>query len=227
MAKQYGILVDVAYCLGCGICVIACKQENNLPPYADDKPGTIGLAWNQVLQIADGVYPNLVRIPFALHCVHCENPPCVPACPKDALHKNEDGIVLVARGKCNACIDQPGKIKKCIPACPYGAIQFSEEKNVVEFCTLCAHKKGNGESRMPACVKACTGRCLTFGDLSDPTSYISQKIKEASKSVYVLKPEKGTEPSVIYIKPPGVTLERMTNLAKAGVMYGYKKQPQL
>lgn len=227
MAKQYGILVDVAYCLGCGVCVAACKQENNLPPYINDRPGTIGLAWNQVLQISDGVYPDLSRYPFPLHCVHCENPPCVEACPKDAIYRNENGIVLIAKGKCNACVDQPEGIKKCIPACPYGAVQFSEEKGVVEACTLCAHRIEADADLEPACVRACIGRCLAFGDLNDPNSKISQKIKEAGDSVFVLKPEKGTNPSLRYIKPPGVSLDKVANLDKAVVMYGYEKQPHV
>ncbi|MDP2917049.1 MAG: 4Fe-4S dicluster domain-containing protein [Dehalococcoidia bacterium] len=227
MSKQYGILVDVAYCFGCGVCVIACKQENNLPPYADDKPGTIGTSWNQVLQISEGVYPDVSVHPFPLHCVHCENPPCAIACPKDAINRSEDGIVLISRGKCNVCVDQPGGVKKCIPECPYGAIQFSEEKGAVEACTLCAHRRGTGDEREPACVRACIGRCLTFGDLNDPDSKISRKIREAGKEVYVLKPDNGTNPSIRYIKPPGVSLEKIANLAKAVVMYGYKKQPHV
>ena len=49
MTKQYGIAVDIGACIGCGICVIACKQEHSLSPNIDDMPGTGGMAWNQVL----------------------------------------------------------------------------------------------------------------------------------------------------------------------------------
>lgn len=227
MSKDYGILVDVGSCIGCGVCVAACKQENDLPPYIDDRPGTIGLAWNQVLQISDGVYPDLSRHYLHLHCMHCARPPCVESCPKDAICKREDGIVLITGDKCNACEDQTEGIKKCIPACPYGAIQFSEEKGVVEACTLCVHRIDAGADLEPVCVRACIARCLTFGDFGDPDSEVSQKVREAGDNVFVLKPEEGSKPSVRYIKPPGVGLDQVARLDKAVVMYGFKKQPHV
>lgn len=223
MSKEYGILVDVGSCIGCGVCVVACKQENALPPYIDDRPGTLGLAWNQVLQISEGVYPNLSRHCLHLHCMHCADPPCIEACPKEAIYKREeDGLVLIAKGKCDACVDQPEGIKKCLPACPYGAIQFSEEKGVVEACTLCVHRLEVGLE--PACVRACIARCLTFGDFDDPSSEVSQKVREAGNNIFVLKPEAGSKPSIRYIKPPGVSLDKLVCLDKAVVMYGFRKQ---
>ena len=68
MAKQYGILVDMESCLGCGVCVVACKQENGLPPYVNDRPGTIGLACNQVLRFIEGSYPDLTANYLHIHC---------------------------------------------------------------------------------------------------------------------------------------------------------------
>lgn len=226
VSKDYGILVDVGSCLGCGVCVTACKQENDLPPYIDDRPGTIGLAWNQVLSISEGVYPDLSRHYLHVHCMHCAVPPCVPACPKEAISKREeDGVVLIAKSRCDACVDQPEGIKKCIPACPYGAIQFSEEKNVVEACTLCVHRID--ADLEPACVRACIARCLTFGDLNNPDSQISQKITEVGDRVFVLKPEEGSRPSIRYIAPEGIGAGRVSCLDKTAVMYGFKKQPHV
>jgi len=222
MTKQYGIAVDINSCIGCGICVIACKQEHNLSPHVDDVPGTRGAAWNQVLSMLEGTYPDLSMQYLYLHCMHCENPPCVEACPVEgALTKREDGIVLIDKEKCDGC---KGKSEgpRCIPACPYGAIQFDASKGVAEACTLCAHLVDAGHE--PACVKACLGGTLTFGDLNDPNSKISKALKAAGDRVFVLKAEKGTNPSVRYIRPEGVNVERVTNIAKAKLMYGFNKQ---
>lgn len=225
MVKRYGMLVDMNYCLGCGICVISCKQENYLPPNADDRPGIRGISWNQVLSITEGVYPELSRFTFPSHCAHCANPPCVKACPKVAININIDSAVLISSAKCNACVDQPDGVKACISACPYGAIQFNPKKNVVESCTFCSHRLASDSNAEPACVRACTGRCLTFGDLNDPSSKISIKIREAGNRIFVLKPEKGTEPSVKYIRPSRLNLGKLADFTFTEVLYGYKKQP--
>ncbi|MDP2916821.1 MAG: 4Fe-4S dicluster domain-containing protein [Dehalococcoidia bacterium] len=210
MTRRYGIVVDMQYCLGCGVCVVACKQENDLPPHTNDKPGTTGIAWNRVISVTDGVYPELTNQFFHIHCMHCENPPCVSACPENAINQQENGIVLIASGKCNACKDQSDGVKKCIPACPYAAIHFNAEKGVVQACTLCAQRVQSGLE--PACVRACIGKALIFGDFNDPTSKTSKAIKEAGDRVFILKPEKKTGPSVKYIRPDGVDLNKLAGL---------------
>ena len=223
MAKQYGILVDIGLCIGCGVCVTACKQENHLPPDADDVPGTTGTCWNQVLAIAEGRYPDLREYHIPVHCMHCENPPCLPACPHEAISKSTDGIVVIHESKCNACDDQPGQRKKCMVACPYGAIQFSEKKGVAQSCTLCIQRVAKNVE--PACVRACIGRCLTFGDFNDPNSEISQKVKEAGDRLFVFNGDKGTNPSLKYINPEHpweVQLDRISPLTtRVTPIYGY------
>lgn len=219
MTKRYGLLVDVDYCMGCGICVIACKMENGLAPSFESMPVAKGASWNQVISVSEGLYPDLKIYTFPSHCNHCGDAPCIPSCPKEAISKRIDGIVLIAMDKCNACEDQPNRIKKCIPACPYGAIQFNEKKKAAETCTFCVHRIEVGQE--PACVRACLGRCLTFGDLNDPKSEISQKVKKAGKRVFTLQAEKKTDPAVMYINPKDVDLKKISPLAKAKAMYGY------
>jgi len=212
--KKYGILVDTTYCLGCGVCVAACKQENDLPPYTDDKPGTLGLSWNQVLSFSEGTYPELSVQYLPMHCMHCEKPPCVESCPNKAIQKREDGIVFVDKNKCKA-------VKKCIPACPYGAIKFNAEKRVSEACTLCMHRIDEGLE--PACVRACIGGALTFGDFNDPVSKISQALRASRDRAFVIKPEKRTNPSIWYISPEKSDVEKLSSIATGKIIYGSKK----
>jgi Fe-S-cluster-containing dehydrogenase component len=222
VSTKYGILVNIEECLGCGVCVIACKQENGLPPNTDDVPGTRGIAWNQVLGLLEGVYPDLSMYYLYLHCMHCENPPCIGSCPRDAIHKRDDGIILISKIKCDACRNESDGMKKCTVACPYGAIQFNGQRGVVEACTMCVHLVE--ASQEPACVKACMGGALTFGDLNSPDSKISQAIAAAKERIFVLLPEKGTNPSVQYVRPQEVSLDRVSQMENATKMYGFKKQ---
>jgi Fe-S-cluster-containing hydrogenase component 2 len=84
----------------------------------------------------------------SLSCRLCEDPPCVAACPRDALTQSEEnGTILVDEDKCNGC-------GWCIEACDYGAIMIHPEKKVVFVCDLC---KEQGE---PQCVKWCPEEAL-------------------------------------------------------------------
>ncbi len=78
-------------------------------------------------------------------------------------------------------------------ACPYKARSFVHEpltgqkadvprgKGCVEGCTLCVHRIDKGGT--PACVEACAKaghRAMLFGDLNDPASAISIRVREVS-----------------------------------------------
>jgi molybdopterin-containing oxidoreductase family iron-sulfur binding subunit len=72
-------------------------------------------------------------------------------------------------------------------ACPYKARSFVHEpvtdqnpdvprgKGCVESCTLCVHRIDAG--LQPACADSCTNKAILFGDLNDPNSEISKKIR--------------------------------------------------
>ena len=77
---RYGILLDLNRCTGCMTCVIACKQENLTRP---------GVWWNKVLELESESLDRIVYFRYA--CMHCDNPPCVAACPEQAsarLHRS-------------------------------------------------------------------------------------------------------------------------------------------
>jgi Fe-S-cluster-containing dehydrogenase component len=212
MAKQYGIVVDIGSCIGCDVCTIACKQANNLAPSKDDVPSSREWpGWIQVHRILKGIYPDLSMHYLPIMCMHCKNPPCVEACPWDAIYQREDGVVLVKEDKCDACKDLPSG-PRCIPACPYEVIQFNEEKGVVGFCTLCADRIDAGLE--PACVQACEGRVFTIGDFGDPNSEVSKIVRAAGDRAFVLKPEKGASPSLWYIRPPELSLDEVTDVVE-------------
>jgi len=68
-------------------------------------------------------------------------------------------------------------------------------------CTYCAHRVDEGLD--PACVVACPTTARIFGDLEDPTSviatYIEDQKSETGRTPFKLLPEKGTNPSGMYL----------------------------
>lgn len=180
---QLAFVVDLDRCCDARACMGACKQENNV---------ALGSSWNRTYTVTTGDFPNTETYFIPIMCQHCRKPPCVPACPNGAFYKRSDGIVLIDNDKCTDCVEKP-----CMKSCPYNAISYNEEEKVAEKCTLCAHLVDQGKP--PACVTSCCAEAYIFGDIDEPNSDISKKIKEAGDKVYHLRPEAGTEPSVCYI----------------------------
>ncbi|MBN1105530.1 MAG: 4Fe-4S dicluster domain-containing protein [Deltaproteobacteria bacterium] len=212
MTARYGIIVDLNRCTGCMTCVLACKEENLTPP---------GVWWDKVLEIEG---PGLDYISYVRYaCMHCDNPPCVPACPEKAIYKRADGIVIIDQAKCH------GR-GECRKACPYGVIDINPEQDYFPLpklpyqdtaesfrfhppgkatkCTLCVHRVEKG--REPACVEGCPSRAMIFGDLNDPGSPIRAKIWQAGQ---LLESEKAN-PKVFYVIPKNLSRlleERIVN----------------
>ena len=124
--------------------------------------------------------------------MHCDEPPCVKACPTGASYKHTDGRVLVDHDKCIGC-------QYCTWACPYGARVFNPETKVVDKCTLCPQLTYAGKP--PACVAHCMGQARVFGDLDDPTSELAQRLAANKDRAVHLLAEQGTKPSVVYLQP--------------------------
>jgi len=208
------MVIDLAKCIGCDACSVACKVENK-------SPGRIWYA--PVHQIEVGKFPKARRIFIPTLCMHCEDPPCMKACPSKAIYKRPDGIVMVDEEKCCGA-------RACVTACPYGAMHFFDEDdktinpkgpptefdlmagekfklNTAQKCTFCSHridyglknglKPGIDLAVTPACVITCPTECRVFGDLSDPESKPSRLLRE--RRSITLRPEAGTKPNVVYL----------------------------
>jgi Fe-S-cluster-containing dehydrogenase component len=88
-------------------------------------------------------------------CRHCDEPPCVDACPEEAIVQREDGIVKLIEEQCSGC-------RACMAECPYDAIAFDAERAVARKCNLCHHRVDHG--LMPACAdNVCLAHCIYFG----------------------------------------------------------------
>lgn len=183
MSKKLTFVIDLDRCIGCKGCQVACKLENDI---------ALGSGRNSVKTIGPiGTYPNLTMYFLPTMCQHCENPSCVAVCPTGACYQNpEDGVVLIDQDQCIGCMS-------CKNACPYGVNSLNKELRVMDKCTLCVQSREDGE--MPACVRNCSGSALMYGDINDPESAVSKRLKDAgAENIYQLK-DFGNKPSVYYI----------------------------
>jgi Fe-S-cluster-containing dehydrogenase component len=175
---RFGMVIDTRKCVGCTDCVIACQTENDVP---------IGYARDWIATEANGTFPTISLQIRSERCNHCDNPPCVACCPTGASHVETGGIVKVNANRCMGC-------KACVSACPYGA-RFVNPAGYADKCTFCDHRLKEGKD--PACVSVCPTTCMTFGDLEDPKSTVSQLLN--SRKHRALLPEAGTGPRVFYL----------------------------
>ncbi|MBI5196376.1 MAG: 4Fe-4S dicluster domain-containing protein [Nitrospirae bacterium] len=205
----WGFVVDTYKCVGCGLCVKACKQENEIPlevPVSRtwveryiilkdgrvliDSPhaGANGFTSQKVNNIE--VNPENIAKAFFVPklCNQCENPPCVQVCPVGATYKTTDGVILIDRKWCIGC-------GYCIQSCPYGARFFNPILRVAEKCTFCYHRISQGMKT--ACVDACPFGARQIGNLKDRNDPVTKIIQ--NERVSVLKDAFGTKPQVYYI----------------------------
>ncbi len=176
--QRWGLLIDTNLCEpGCDKCVTACNQEHGLRPLHGPETDA---QWIRKVSLKHKQSGHELHMPVM--CQHCGEPPCGDVCPTGASFKRADGIVLVDRHICIGC-------RYCMMACPYKARSFVHEKltdqlpraprgkGTVEACTLCVHRIDRGDDNT-ACSEACPNTAMTFGDLKDPASEISQKLAQ-------------------------------------------------
>ena len=153
---QIGFFFDQTRCIRCFTCCVACKDWHDIPA------GPVN--WLKVSCTESGIFPDLFVAHMVHPCFHCEYPPCVEACPVEAISKNDEtGIVLVNSDSCLGKHDCGGM---CNTACPYGTPQFDIEKNAkMQKCDMCFERWQQGKK--PVCIEACPMRALDAGPLDE------------------------------------------------------------
>ncbi|MCH2182391.1 MAG: 4Fe-4S dicluster domain-containing protein [Mariniblastus sp.] len=190
--KKYGWFIDTRRCFGCHGCEVACKAENDVP---------LGNYIRQTIYKDVGEYPKVARMFLPMSCQHCEDAPCIKACPTGAISKGVGGSVLIDYQVC----DGSGE---CVNACPYGAIYIDPVADQAVKCHNCYHRLEHGME--PACANTCPSDAIYFGDLNDPDSKVSQALSQAeaeSLPLVQLRGEKNTKPRMWFTGDAPVEIE--------------------
>lgn len=135
MTKKIYIVLN--RCLGCQECERSCSKSHGY-----DIPRNYLVTVNNFF-------------PIPLRCAHCEDPSCLAVCDHDAIHKTEEGAVLIDEVKCVGC-------GNCALACPYGMITLDLDNKRAVKCDLCPDLTSKGQ--MPACVANCALEALYYGE---------------------------------------------------------------
>jgi len=166
-------------CIGCDTCLAACMSTHmaaGMPPQPRLFVARSGKASTPIT------------------CRHCDNAPCISACPLNAIAMGKNGVEL-NEAKCDGC-------RRCEPACPFGVITFSnfgisgwcsqaqpagegniaaalvEDKCVAVKCDLC-----DFSAQGPECVRVCPTKALFLLDAKTLRKDGNAKRKVAAQAV--------------------------------------------
>jgi formate dehydrogenase iron-sulfur subunit len=162
--KHKTFLFDATRCIDCRACMVACSVENKIP-VNKTRIWVAGVGLK-------GEYPNLERASMVYHCMHCNEPDCLSACPVGAYSKRLDGPVVYDPHKCIGC-------RYCMNACPFGVPHFDWDKGLIEGafidkCTMCPQRIDIGLE--PACVATCPTEALKFGERDELLKYAHDRL---------------------------------------------------
>lgn len=225
---KFARLIDTKRCIGCRSCAAACAVENYFTPDAPwnavieyevgtypnvkkifnpmncmhcDSPACKAACDAMGRKAISKNEFGVVLIDYE-KCNGCGD--CVAVCPYGVPQLNKTVADL-----------NPGKGKA-------GAEQIAakdrhpthrKRANAVEKCTFCWHKLekavadrktdliGKAQEYTPACDLVCPVQARLFGDIDDPNSELSKRVKE-TKAV-AIKKDFGTGPQVYYVLEEG------------------------
>ena len=225
---KWEMVIDLDRCIGCSACVAACYAENNIPLVGKERVA-MGreMSWLRIERyIEKNKTTNQFEIYYSPQmCQQCDNAGCEPVCPVYATYQTPDGLNAMVYNRCvgtrycsNNCAFKQRRFN-------WRSYQFPtplhmqlnpavtvRSKGVMEKCTFCQHRiremkdlaKDQGRDVrdgeiMTACQQACPVDAISFGNIKDKNSIVSQ-LKTQSKRGYTQLPELNYKPAVTYLK---------------------------
>ena len=198
-------LIDIANCIGCRACQVACKQWNEQDGEKTELEDQLGFQNPATLsaktftliafhEMENPEKPGGVESAFVMQrCLHCLEPACVSACPTTALYRQADGPVSYNVDDCIGC-------RYCMLACPWDVptAEWNTHAPKISKCTHCADRAAqpapvafNGQPlsddaakqfadtmAIPACVKACPADALRYGTRDEMLALAHKRIAD-------------------------------------------------
>jgi Fe-S-cluster-containing dehydrogenase component len=165
------VLVDTTMCAGCRMCEFACAEANGLPkPSSEIDFSEERLTSETQLSVINRYETSGGKVFVKRQCMHCLRPACASACLTRAMQKTPEGPVVWREDKCMGC-------RFCMVSCPFDVPKFeydSANPRILK-CGMCWERLQEGE--VPACVKNCPVKAVTFGPRSE-------MIEEARRRIY-------------------------------------------
>jgi formate dehydrogenase iron-sulfur subunit len=213
---KIAMLNDVTKCMACRGCQTACKQWNQLPAQEtkftgsyENPPSLSPITWTRIM-FREHMDEGKARWLFAkMHCMHCQDAPCVDVCPSGAMHKTAKGTVKVDAEKCIAC-------NYCVANCPFLVAQYDKSLGVARKCTFCYDRVENGMK--PACAATCPTDSIVYGERNEI-------LRMAEQRVAALK-AKGVSKARIYGRDEMGGMAMVYVLADCPSAYGLPDNPQ-
>jgi len=145
------LTADPQKCTGCRTCEVACSVQH-------------AQVSNPVRARIRVVNWDAEKKFIPVSCQHCEDAPCLQACPQEAIGREPDlERVAVDYHKCVGC-------RTCFYACPFGAMNFDADRGRPFKCNLC-----DGQ---PLCVELCEDKALTY---TSPTAVPYPRAREMAR----------------------------------------------
>jgi electron transport protein HydN len=170
-------------CIGCRTCEIACALSH---------AGANTLTQLGAVDV-DELFAQLPFMPritlirdetvcMPVTCRHCDDAPCLNACPKGAIAYKDDSV-QVDQERCVGC-------KTCMLVCPYGAMNVvtvpvarrhgdvavaAGVKAQAQKCDLC-----RGRAKGPACVANCPTQALAVMGSADMEKTLQRRRESAA-----------------------------------------------
>ena len=221
---RWVMVIDLARCIGCGACAVACYAENNIPVMGEEQVRRSRvMAWLRIVPYRDPADARRVGF-LPILCQQCDSAPCEPVCPVFASSHSEEGLNMQVYNRCIGT-------RYCSNNCPYKVRRFNwlnvrwqepltrqlnpevtvRERGVMEKCTFCIQRIRQAEIRakcedrvvrggeiMPACAQSCPTRAILFGDLLDPASEAARATRTDPRRYHLLE-DLSTKPGVSYL----------------------------